>query len=99
MRRKVVGTGVVLAAALAAAVGLSWAIPNCSEICTWSFCESWCYSWGTSCGNWYLTQINGQSYCHYQCWNGTNGNAICGVAGGSPVFRKPKIEEAPGGGN
>ncbi|HKQ62535.1 MAG TPA: hypothetical protein VJS92_14685 [Candidatus Polarisedimenticolaceae bacterium] len=100
MRSKRGRLGAALALAAGLAVGVSWAIPNCWEICDYGGCEFFCFSWGTHCGSWYQTQINGQSYCIYQCWNGTTGQSIChgdggGGGGGSPVFRKPNIEQAP----
>ena len=44
--------------------------------------------------------MNGQGYCQFTCWDGSVYYMICHKdcptgGGGSPVFRKPNIEQAP----
>lgn len=87
------------AAALFVAAGVvAYAIPNCWEICDGGGCWLTCYYDG-GCAGYTEVCISGQGYCQFTCANGAVYNSIChrtcSGGGGSPVFKKPDIEELP----
>jgi hypothetical protein len=90
---------VLLVGVAVGSAGLALAIPPCGEICNAGEGYFECYYDGGCIG---ATQVcmNGQGYCQFNCWDGSVYYMICQKdcptgGGGSPVFRKQNIEQAP----
>jgi hypothetical protein len=94
-----IGLLVGVAFAVVALMGVvAYAIPDCWEICDGGGCYFACSADG-GCAGYAPVCISGQGYCQYTCLDGAVYNSICNLncptgGGGSPVFRKPNIQDA-----
>ena len=78
-----------------AGVVVALAIPPCSAINNYGWCDMVCMYRG-GCAGYAQICISGQGYIASTCGNGSVYNSICHAdcgpgGGGSPVFRKPPI--------